>query len=123
VRSCASPGTPVRGFAGWCTAGPPVGHRPLEPPPSRGGLPAWDPDTVDDLRGIPDERIDVDIDTTDVAPLVAGAMQEHRTQWNDINNPEATEEQRLKSVSRETEVITWPPTRPGRVLSDIFEGL
>ena len=123
MRSRASPGTPVRGFAGWCTAGPASRSSTAGTTPSRGGLPAWDPDTVDDLRGIPDERIDVDIDTTDVAPLVAGAMQEHRTQWNDINNPEATEEQWLKIVSRETEVITWPPTRPGRVLSDIFEGL
>src|SRR5918997_1437874 len=72
--------------------------------------------------GVPDERIDIDIDTTDVAPLVRRAMQEHRTQWNDMNNPESTEEQRVKSVSRETEVIAWPPDRPGRVLRDVFEG-
>jgi hypothetical protein len=50
-------------------------------------------------------------------------MQEHRTQWNDMNNPEATEEQRVKSVSRETQVIAWPPVRPGRVLTDVFEDL
>jgi hypothetical protein len=48
-------------------------------------------------------------------------MQEHRTQWNDMNNPEATEDQRVKSVSRETQVIAWPPVRPGRVLTDVFE--
>ena len=87
------------------------------------GLTAWDPDTVYHLRGVPDERIDIDIDTTHVAPLVRRAMQEHRTQWNDMNNPESTEEQRRKSVSRETEVIAWPPTRPGRLLGDIFEDL
>jgi len=87
------------------------------------GLTAWDPNTVFHLRGVPDERVDIDIDTTQVAALVRRAMQEHRTQWNDMNNPEATEEQRVKSVSRETEVIAWPPTRPGRVLGDIFEGL
>jgi hypothetical protein len=50
-------------------------------------------------------------------------MQEHRTQWNDMNNPEATEEQRVKSVSRETQLIAWPPVRPGRVLTDVFEDL
>ena len=50
-------------------------------------------------------------------------MQEHRTQWNDMNNPEATEEQRVKSVSRETQVIAWPPVRPSRVLTDVFEDL
>ncbi|HLL61980.1 MAG TPA: hypothetical protein VK401_02955 [Propionibacteriaceae bacterium] len=40
-----------------------------------------------------------------------------------MNDPESTEQQRRKSVSRETEVIARPPTRPGRVLSDIFEGV
>ena len=87
------------------------------------GLSAWDPDTVYHLRGVPDESIDIDIDTSSVAPIVRRAMQEHRTQWNDMNNPEANEEQRVKSVSRETEVIAWPRTRPGRVLADVFEGL
>ena len=87
------------------------------------GLAAWDPHTVYHLRGVPDEMIDIDIDTSTVAPLVRRAMQEHRTQWSDMNNPETTEEQRLKSVSRETEVIAWPRPRPGRVLSDVFEGL
>lgn len=86
------------------------------------GLTSWDPDTVYHLRGIPDERIDIDIDTTEVAPLVRRAMQKHRSQWNDMNNPESTEEQRVKSVSRETEVIAWPG-RPDRVLRDTFEDL
>jgi hypothetical protein len=40
-----------------------------------------------------------------------------------MNNPEATEEQRGKSVSRETQVIAWPPARPGRVLTDVFDDL
>ena len=34
------------------------------------GLPAWDPTLVYHLRGVPDEMIDIDIDTTAVAPLV-----------------------------------------------------
>jgi LmbE family N-acetylglucosaminyl deacetylase len=89
----------------------------------KAGLSAWDPNTVYHLRGVPDESIDIDIDTSAAAPLVRRAMQEHRTQWNDMNNPEVNEEQRVKSVSRETEVIAWPPTRPGRVLADVFEGL
>ena len=87
------------------------------------GLPAWDPDIVYHLRGVPDERIDIDIDTTGVALLVRRAMLEHRTQWKDMNTPEATEEQRVKSVSRETEVIAWPPVRPGLVLTDVSEDL
>jgi hypothetical protein len=28
----------------------------------------------------------------------------------------------VKSVSRETQVIAWPPVRPGRVLTDVFAG-
>jgi LmbE family N-acetylglucosaminyl deacetylase len=89
----------------------------------RSGLTPWDPNTVYHLRGVPDERIDIDIDTAPVAPLVRRAMQEHRSQWNDMNNPEETEEQRRKALFRETEVIAWPSTRPGRMLSDIFEDL
>jgi LmbE family N-acetylglucosaminyl deacetylase len=89
----------------------------------KAGLSAWNPDTVYHLRGVPDESIDIDIDTSAVAPLVRRAMQEHRTQWNDMNNPEVNEEQRVKTVSRETEVIAWPRTRPSRVLTDVFEDL
>jgi hypothetical protein len=35
-----------------------------------------------------------------VALLVRRAMLEHRNQWDDMNTPEATEEQPAKSVSR-----------------------
>ena len=87
------------------------------------GQPPWDPNTMYHLRGVPDDLIDIDIDTSSVAPLVRRAMLEHRTQWNDMNSPDATEAQRLKSVSRETEIIAWPHTRPTRTLSDILEDL
>ena len=51
------------------------------------------------------------------------AMLEHRTQWNDMNNPAESDSDKLKNVSRETQVIAWPSTRPGRLLSDVFENL
>ena len=38
----------------------------------KAGLTAWDPDIVYHLRGVPDERIDIDIDTTGVALRSAG---------------------------------------------------
>jgi LmbE family N-acetylglucosaminyl deacetylase len=60
----------------------------------RAGLTPWNPNTVYHLRGVPD----------------------------DMNNPESTLEQRVRSVSRETEVIAWPK-RPGRLLRDTFEDL
>jgi hypothetical protein len=40
-----------------------------------------------------------------------------------MNNAQLSEEQRIKSVSRETQVIAWPRPRPERMLADIFDGL
>lgn len=87
------------------------------------GIEPWNPETVYHLRGVPDEDIDIVIDTTSVAPRVRAAMREHRTQWRDMNPPGVIEEHMLKNVSRETEIIAWPQPRPPRVLKDIFEGL
>jgi LmbE family N-acetylglucosaminyl deacetylase len=87
------------------------------------GLPPWDPDTVYHLRGVPDEQIDIEIDTSSVAPRVRAAMLEHRTQWADLNPPGLTQQQRLNSLSRETEVIAWPRPRPTQRLSSVFQGL
>jgi hypothetical protein len=44
------------------------------------GLSAWDPETVLHLRGVPDETIDINVDTSSVAGRVRAAMLEHRTQ-------------------------------------------
>ena len=87
------------------------------------GLEPWDPETVYHPRGVPDDEIDIFIDTSSVAPLVRAAMLEHRTQWGDMNPEGITEEEKLNYVSRETEVIAWPKPRPGRLLGDIFEDL
>ena len=87
------------------------------------GLEPYDPAIVYHLRGVPDERIDIAIDTSSVAPLVRRAMLEHRTQWNDMNNPAESDVDKVKQVSRETQVIAWPPLRPGRILTDVFEDL
>jgi LmbE family N-acetylglucosaminyl deacetylase len=87
------------------------------------GLEPWDPEKVYHLRGVPDDQIDISIDTSAVAPRVREAMRAHRTQWNDMNPPDWSEDQLVKNVSRETQVIAWPPERPGRLLSDVFEDL
>jgi LmbE family N-acetylglucosaminyl deacetylase len=87
------------------------------------GLPAWDPGTVFHLRGVPDADIGVQIDTSSVAPLIRAAMLEHRTQRADMDPPGVSDAEKLKNVSRETEVLVWPPRSPGRVLTDVFEGL
>ena len=87
------------------------------------GLEPFDSTVVYHMRGVPDQQIDIAIDTSSVAPLVRRAMLEHRTQWNDMNNPTESDADKVRNVSRETEVIAWPTQRPGRVLSDIFEDL
>jgi hypothetical protein len=86
-------------------------------------LQPWDPDTVYHLQGVPDDRIDIAIDTSVVAARVRAAMREHHTQWADMNPAGVPEAQLEKNVSRKTEVIAWPTTRPGRVLSDVFDDL
>lgn len=87
------------------------------------GLEPWNPQTIYHPRGVPDEEIDILIDTSSVASRVRAAMLEHRSQWGDMNPEGVTEEQKLNSVSRETEVIAWPKPRPKRLLSDIFQDL
>jgi N-acetyl-1-D-myo-inositol-2-amino-2-deoxy-alpha-D-glucopyranoside deacetylase len=101
----------------------PVDDRPPEPSAVAAGLQPWDPGTVYHLRGVPDDRIDIVIDTSVVAARVRAAMREHRTQWADMNPAGVPEAELEKNVSRETEVIAWPTTRPGRVLSDVFDEL
>ena len=87
------------------------------------GLEPYDPQTVFHLRGVPDENIGIDIDTSVVAPRVRAAMMEHRTQWADMNPLGITEEQMLRNLSRETQVIAWPPRDSRKVLKGIFEDL
>jgi cytidylate kinase len=87
------------------------------------GLQPWNPDTMYHLRGVPDDQIDIEINTVAVAPRVRAAMREHRSQWADMNPAVVPGPDLEKSVARETQVIAWPTTGPGRVLSDIFEDL
>lgn len=72
---------------------------------------------------MPDDQFDIVIDTAAVAPRVRAAMREQRSQWADVNPAAVPEADLEKNVARETQVIAWPTTRPGRVLSDIFEDL
>jgi LmbE family N-acetylglucosaminyl deacetylase len=87
------------------------------------GLEPWNPETVYHLRGVPDDEIGIVIDASSVAQRVRAAMQEHRTQAADMNPPGIPEEDLVKSVSRETQVIAWPRERPTTILTDVFEGL
>jgi N-acetyl-1-D-myo-inositol-2-amino-2-deoxy-alpha-D-glucopyranoside deacetylase len=86
------------------------------------GLEPWDPTQIYNLRGVPDDRIDIAIDTSSVAALVRAGMLEHRTQWADVNPPDVSESDMLRNISREYLVFGWPPERPQRRLGDVFEG-
>ena len=87
------------------------------------GLEPWHPETIYHLRGVPDDEIGIVIDTSSVAQHVRAAMREHRTQWADMNPTGVPEEDLVKSVSRETQVIAWPRERPATILTDVFDGL
>ena len=86
------------------------------------GLWTWDPSEPFHLRGVPDETIGVEVDTTSVVERVIAAIRAHRTQWSyrTMDDDRALGE----SLRAEHFVIAWPPRAPGDpVLGDVFEGL
>lgn len=86
------------------------------------GLEEWDPTQPFHLRGVPDETIGIDVDTTAVIDRAIDAVRRHRTQWSysTMDDDAALAE----SLRREHWVIAWPPRRSADpVLEDIFDGL
>ena len=72
--------------------------------------------------GVPDEAIDVEVDTSRVIEPVVAAIAEHRTQAG--GTEDWSDEQLRRSLSREFGVVAWPPRPPGAaVLTDVFESL
>jgi LmbE family N-acetylglucosaminyl deacetylase len=73
-------------------------------------------------RGVPDEAIGVDVDTSDVAPSVLAAVREHRTQQGAFQD--WSEEEQLRAMSRERGLVAWPRRQPGDpVIRGVFDGL
>lgn len=86
------------------------------------GKEPMDPTRLYVPRGVPDEAIGLDVDTSRVAARVLEALREHRTQQGELQ--EWSEERQLAAFSRERGLIAWPTWRPGdMVLGDVFEGL
>lgn len=84
----------------------------------------WDPSRVYHLRGVADDQIGVEVDTTSVASRIVAGLNEHRSQRHVIYGQDRSNEQWERSVGRESMVIAWPPVTPGApLLSDVFEGL
>ncbi len=72
--------------------------------------------------GVPDEAIDVEVDTSQVIEPVVAAIAEHRTQAGGMEN--WSDEQLRRSLSREFGVVAWPSRPSGApVLTDVFESL
>lgn len=86
------------------------------------GLWEWDPTQPFHLRGVPDESIGIEVDTSSVIDRVLAAVRSHRTQWSyqTMGDDRALAE----SLRLEHWVFGWPERPPGSpVLRDIFEGL
>jgi LmbE family N-acetylglucosaminyl deacetylase len=82
-----------------------------------------DPSQLYQPRGVPDETLGLDVDTSGVASRVVEALREHRTQAADLEERFSDDEQ-LQVASRERGLIAWPSWQPGDpVVSDVFEGL
>ena len=88
------------------------------------GKAVWEPTRMYHLRGTPDELFGIQTDNRPLAHRALAAIKEHRSQRQVIYDPEGTDEQWMKAMSRETWVIAWPPREPGQpMLNDIFAGL
>ncbi len=86
------------------------------------GREPMDPTQLYQPRGVPDDAIGIDVDTSTVAARVVEALREHRTQAGDLDG--MSEEEQLEAMSGERGVIAWPPREPGDpVLHDVFAGL
>lgn len=90
----------------------------------RSGKEAWDPSRVYHLRGVPDESIGMEVDTTAVADRIIAALSQHRSQLPLISDPGRSAADWRRTVGREFFIVAWPPRNPGDpVLQDIFEKL
>lgn len=87
------------------------------------GLWEWDPSQPFHLRGVPDDRIDIIVDTSRVADKLVAAIRSHRTQWSYQAMPTG-DHVLARSLQREFWVIGWPPRPSGSdILDDVFAAL
>ena len=76
------------------------------------------------LRPVPDECIDIEVDTSAVCSRIVAGVLEHRSQREVLIEPGARVRRWEKMVSKEPAVIAWPLRSAGQpLLTDLFEGL
>jgi LmbE family N-acetylglucosaminyl deacetylase len=84
----------------------------------------FDPTKMYHMRGVPDEKFGITIDTRPVSDRIVAGLSEHRSQHHVfIDDPTDTERWK-RIVTREWWVIAWPAPAPGApMLADMFDGL
>ncbi|MBE0010850.1 MULTISPECIES: hypothetical protein [unclassified Arthrobacter] len=90
----------------------------------RTGRDAGDPNRVYHLRGVPDETVADEVDTSPVADRIVAGLSQHRSQLHVITDPTRSAADWRRTVGRECYVMAWPPRTAGDpLLHDIFEAL
>lgn len=90
----------------------------------RKGLQSWDPALEYHLRPVPDEAIDIEVDTHTVAARIVAGLQEHRSQRHVLIDAGRDARSWARAVGKEPSVIAWPARAPGApLLTDLFEGM
>lgn len=88
------------------------------------GLSVFDPTAMYHMRGVPDETVDIAVDTESVAHRTVAGLLEHRSQHHVIFDPPLDVDRWQRVVTREWHTIAWPPhERPARRLTDVFDAL
>lgn len=88
------------------------------------GLPVFDPTAMYHMRGVPDETIDIAVDTSSVAHRSVAGLLEHRSQHHVIFDYPIDVDRWRSVLTREWHTIAWPPrVRPQRRLTGVFDGL
>ncbi|WP_020519095.1 PIG-L deacetylase family protein [Catelliglobosispora koreensis] len=86
------------------------------------GLRPFDPTAMYHMRGVPDEEVDITIDTSPVSKRVVAGLLEHRSQHHVIIDDPTDVERWERIVTREWWSIAWPDYE-GPMLAGLFEAL
>jgi LmbE family N-acetylglucosaminyl deacetylase len=87
-------------------------------------LQVFNPAEMYHMRGVPDEQIDITVDTSPVSDRIVAGLSEHRSQHHVIIDDPTDIERWKRIVTREWWTIAWPPRPAGApMLTDMFEGI
>lgn len=85
-------------------------------------LPVFNPAQMYHMRGVPDEQIDITVDTRPVSGRIVAGLSEHHSQHHVIIDDPTDIERWQRIVTQEWWTIAWPPRPAGSPkLADLFE--